>query len=116
MTKRPAITAAMQLALWKEHGQVVCAHCGDTVDDWNMNWDHWLALVDGGAHEVDNLRPVCLPCHKEKSAHEHRENARAKRRAKKHSNPTPPGKIKSRGFDKTVTRGFDGKVKRSRQP
>lgn len=109
VTRRP-LTQSQQLALWKEYGQVVCAHCGDTVDDWNMNWDHWLALVDGGSHDVSNLRPICLPCHKEKSAREHKNNAKAKRVAKKHTNPLPPGTIKSRGFDKTRCRKMDGRV------
>jgi hypothetical protein len=43
-----------------------------------------------------------------KSAREHKENCRAKRRLKKHSNPTPGGKIKSRPFQ--GSRKFNGKI------
>lgn len=112
--ERKPITQAMQLALWKEYGQVVCAGCGDTVDDWNMNWDHWLAIVDGGAHEVSNLRPICLPCHKEKSASEHKNNAKAKRlaaaREAHQRGEKKASRLRSRGFDKTRTRTFSGAV------
>lgn len=98
------------MALWKEHALVGCDVCHKLCCNGDFHWDHNLALVDGGAHEIDNLRPLCAACHKPKSAREHSENARAKRREKKHSNPKPPGKIKSRGFDKTKTKKFNGTV------
>lgn len=62
----------------------------------NLQWDHVLALVDGGTHTVDNLRPICIDCHKRKSAYEHKENCRAKRRAKKHRPKSSPETAKGR--------------------
>lgn len=107
MTKRPAITPAMRLSVLKAHGaSVMCSDCGADVLVSDVQIDHHLALVDGGAHEVSNLRPLCPRCHKLKSACEHKENCRAKRRLKKHSQPTPEGKIKSRPFQ--GSRKFNG--------
>ena len=107
--KRPAITPAMRLAVLKDHkASVMCSECGRDVPVAEAQIDHHLALVDGGAHEVDNLRPLCPGCHKVKSAREHVANCKAKRLLKKHSNLTPEGKIKSRPF--AGSRKFDGKI------
>jgi len=105
--KRPAITQALRWAVLKEYGaSVLCTECGDMTLLEEVQIDHHLALVDGGAHDIANLRPLCPRCHKVKSAREHKENCRAKRRLKKHSNPTPGGKIKSRPFQ--GSRKFNG--------
>jgi hypothetical protein len=55
-------------------------HCIDEVQ-----YDHHLALVDGGKHSVENLRPICSVHHARKSAREHIANCKAKRLA----NPKP---------------------------
>jgi 5-methylcytosine-specific restriction endonuclease McrA len=108
MGKRPAITPAMRLNVLKQFGAVVlCQICGDPEYVAVIQIDHELALIDEGAHCTDtNLRPVCIPCHAKKSAREHKNNAKAKRLLKKHSNPKPEGKIKSRPFQ--GSRKFDG--------
>ena len=107
--KRPAITQAMRWAVLKEYGaSVLCTECGDMTLLEEVQIDHHLALVDGGAHDVANIRPLCPRCHKVKSAREHVANCKAKRLLKKHSSPTPEGSIKSRGFQ--GSRKFNGKV------
>ena len=109
MSKRPAITPAMRLAVLKAHwATVMCSECGKLVPVTEVQIDHHLALVDGGAHDVANLRPLCPRCHKVKSAREHVANCKAKRLLKKHSSPTPEGSIKSRPFQ--GSRKFNGKV------
>lgn len=110
--KRPAITPAMRLAVLKAHkATVMCSECGKDVSVADVQIDHHLALVDGGAHDVDNLRPLCPdPCHRIKSAREHVANCKAKRLLKKHSNPTPQGTMKSAGFNKAWTKKMDGTV------
>lgn len=113
MSKRQAITPTMRLNVLKQFGAVVlCQICGNPERIALVQIDHELALVNGGLHETEGLRPVCIPCHARKSAREHRENSKAKRLAKKHSNPKPPGKIKSRGFDKSLRKKMNGKVER----
>lgn len=105
--KRPAITPAMRLAVLKAHGAtVMCSNCGSDEMIGDIQIDHHLSLVDGGAHEVENLRPICIVCHKEKSAREHVANCKAKRLLKKHSQPRSEGKIKSRPFQ--GSRKFNG--------
>lgn len=107
---RKPISAAMKLAALKPYAIVRCAECYSENNVVDMQFDHHLALVDGGAHEIENIRPLCVLCHRKKSAREHKNNAKAKRVAKKHTNPLPPGTIKSRGFDKTRCRKMDGRV------
>ena len=107
--KRPAITTKMRLDVFKSYGAVcLCQICGNAQYIGDMPIDHHLALIDTGEHSVSNLRPVCSACHVLKSTEEHRNNCRAKRLAKKHSNPKPPGKIKSRPFQ--GSRKFNGEA------
>lgn len=61
---------------------------------------------------MESIRPLCTVCHAKKSAIEHKNNSKAKRIAKKRAGLTKPkAKIAARGFDKTRTKGFDGKVR-----
>ena len=107
--KRPAISAQMRLQVFRDFGAVVlCQVCGNTQRIADVAIDHHLALIDGGAHEVANLRPLCTVCHKPKSATEHKNNAKVKRIVRKRSEPKQPGTIKSRGFDKTWRKKLNG--------
>lgn len=94
-------------AVWhrevKAHGRLACHSCGTVCaepdperphnrfigsepESWEA--DHRVPLEDGGAHELDNLQPLCLRCHRAKSAAEAR--ARAERRATLREHATPP--------------------------
>ena len=114
MSKRPAITPAMRLNVLKKFGAVVlCQICGDAEYVAVVQIDHELALIDGGLHCAEtNLRPVCIPCHARKSAREHIAQRKSVRVRKKHSNPKPEGKIKARGFDKSLRRKMNGQVEK----
>ena len=106
--KRPAITPAMRLQVLKLHGAIVCCQiCGDATYIADVDIDHTLALIDGGAHDFQaNMRPVCKRCHALKSAVEHRNNAKTKRVVKKRAKPSGNGSIKSRPFQ--GSRKFNG--------
>ena len=39
---------------------------GDRVSLWEA--DHVLALIEGGTHGLENLRTLCLPCHRRETA------------------------------------------------
>lgn len=110
--KRPTITAAMKLECLRQHYATVrCSMCisemWERAPDLDLNqieFDHHLALIDGGQHTVDNLRPLCYEHHAKKSAREHIANCKAKRLKagpKKSKHP-----LKSRGFNKTKSRPF----------
>ena len=63
-----------------------CALCGKRIEPADkVEWDHVHALVHGGAHHYENLRPVHAECHKLKSAQDVKANAKVKRLA----NPRP---------------------------
>lgn len=88
---------------------VECAACYAATRLFAIEFDHEQALVDDGAHDDENIRPVCGICHRKKSAREHKNNSKAKRLAKGRAltqavldgtHKRPPGKIKSRGFQK----------------
>lgn len=105
--------------LRKWHVQIPCRVClclyqerAPKYELDEINFDHHLALIDGGEHSVENIDPLCHEHHKPKSAHEHKENARAKRRKAKHEGKkVRKGRpLQSRPFDKTRTRKFSGKV------
>lgn len=110
MKKRRPITDGMKYrALKRVYVMVTCPGCIQARLLAHMEFDHWLALVDGGKHTVENIRPFCIPCHAEKSAREHIANCKAKRLAaggKKRKGPP----IKSRGFDKSKSKKFSGEV------
>lgn len=98
--KRPAISAAMRLQVLKLFGAVVlCQLCGGSMYIADAEIDHHQALIDGGSHDFQtNMRPVCRPCHAEKSAAEHKNNAKTKRIVKKRAKASGNGSIKSRPF------------------
>lgn len=106
MKKRRPITDGMKFkVLHKARANVLCGVCGYLTKVDDIQFDHWLALVDGGAHSVDNLRPVCSGCHAKKSAREHRANCKAKRLARgkrpsKRPLPKSERKIATRSFTK----------------
>jgi HNH endonuclease len=43
--------------------------------------DHIVPLRDGGSHGLDNMQPLCVPCHREKTAREATERAYRRRLA-----------------------------------
>ena len=118
--KRPAISPAMRLQVFKDFGAIVlCQVCGTTQRIADVAIDHHLALIDGGLHQTVNLRPICIICHKPKSAAEHKNNAKSKRLAKARQElqavlsgekTKQPGTIKSRPFG--GCRKFDGSIVR----
>lgn len=80
----------------------------------DVQYDHRTPLwLDETAHKAANIFPICTkPCHRDKSASEAPVRAKvlrlmkAKAGVKKDKRP-----IASRGFDRSMTKGFDGKVR-----
>ena len=64
--------------LWDKQ-QGLCRSCYEPLKADSFEDDHHLALIDGGTNELSNRRLICVPCHKAKSATEHKNNSKAKR-------------------------------------
>ena len=74
--------------------------------------DHILPLWLGGSNREKNLEGLCPAHHAAKTKAEASLRAKAKRREARDTGTRRARKaIPSRGFDKTQTRGFDGKVR-----
>jgi NAD-dependent dihydropyrimidine dehydrogenase PreA subunit len=123
--KRKAITPVMKLvALQKARLQADCYVCRRTCSWDGFQFDHVQALVDGGAHDPENIMIICLWCHRDKSGFEHSRNSKSKRLAQARAaheavlagEPKKPSTIKSRGFDRTFKKKLNGKTERRQEP
>lgn len=124
MRSRPKITPKMRLKVFQDYGAIVCCqgrNCDSAIYLFEAELDHHRALIDGGEHTTDNLRPLCARCHKIKSAREHRNNAKAKRVAAAQAvhkavvqrvMERPASKLRGKGFDKSLRKRLNGKVER----
>ncbi len=117
MTKRPHISVKtkVDVAIIQAGGCITCFLCGMPLYLGEPRiLEHVVPHELGGSSETENLQWV----HKECAAKKTNGNkatvaggdihkiAKAKRLATKHSQPNPPGTIKSRGFQ--GSRKFDG--------
>lgn len=64
-------------ALHKKDGELICDLCGITENEakrlgWHFEMDHREAENFGGEDSHENSRPLCSPCHYQKTALEHR--------------------------------------------
>ena len=122
---RKAITPAMKLvALQRANVHGACYVCKRLCPQDQFQFDHVQALVDGGAHDPENIAVICLWCHREKSAFEHQRNSKSKRLAQARAAheavlagaPKRPSTIKLRGFDRTMKKKLNGKTERRQEP
>jgi hypothetical protein len=87
--------------------RMACAAFGPTVI-----WDHRVPLAIGGSNDLDNMDPHHAgPCAKVKTALDMKAIAKAKRLAGETKAGPTKNPIRSRGFDRTKSRGFDGRVR-----
>ena len=67
MTRRRFPETKLMQVLLDHDGK--CAECGAKISMSNpAEWDHVIPLKLGGEDTLDNLQPLCRPCHKAKSA------------------------------------------------
>lgn len=53
------------------HAEPLCRRCkAKGLTTIATEWDHIIALVNGGTDDDANGQPLCGPCHKEKTAEE----------------------------------------------
>lgn len=111
-TPRKAMTLARKLAI-HEAWNGKCGMCRGAlpVTGPSVVYDHMLSLMLGGPDENANVQLLCAsPCNKIKTAADAKAIAKLRRLI---AEPTPSkNPIRSRGFDKSLTKGFDGRVRR----
>jgi 5-methylcytosine-specific restriction endonuclease McrA len=82
----------------KYHGK--CAYPGCGITD-SLQLDHTIPLELGGADDDQNLKPLCVSCHKRKTALDVKMIAKARRIRKRDAGEgRMKRKIHSRGFSK----------------
>ena len=105
------LTDQLEAALRK----TICSWCGTIIGGREgAHLDHRDMVEISGDNSPDNLQWMHAdPCHKEKTKLDAARLAKTKRQFNKHNGIETRRKkpINSRGFDKTKTRGFDGKVR-----
>jgi|ERR1700677_973008 len=110
--KRRAVPAFWRVMI-KDRQGYACASC--PTNFWEgpspIEYDHIIPIALGGAHVVGNLQALCPKCHLEKTKADVKAIAKAKRIARRETDGAKPSRMRSRGFDKTKTRGFDGAVR-----
>jgi 5-methylcytosine-specific restriction endonuclease McrA len=90
-----------------------CARCDVKLTGaWEA--DHRVQLWMGGADDLTNIEALCLPCHRgAKTPADATARAKVKRIIRNSSPETRTRSkrpIRSRGFDKTKTRKFNGEI------
>ena len=95
-----------------------CAWCGGGGP---LDLDHKVPVALGGVNDTANLWPLCKPCHRKKTTGTNQGEkmksdlygiTKSNRLKRKWESPRPEGSIRSRGFDKTLRKRFDGTVER----
>ena len=112
-TRRRAMTQKRRKAVLERSGGL-CRVCLCALDVSSAEIDHTIPLELGGEDEIENLQPLCKPCHRAKTTEDIKRIAKARRLRKREEKPPDPqrqNRIKSRGFVKHLSRGFDGRVK-----
>jgi 5-methylcytosine-specific restriction endonuclease McrA len=122
VTKRPHISVKTKVSVAIEQAvAITCPLCWyplTAIDDLIL--EHMVPHELGGASDITNLRWVHKECAGKKTngnkatvaGGDIHKIAKAKRLATKHSQPNQPGTIKSRGFDKTLRKKFNGQVEK----
>lgn len=101
MPNRKAMTSRRRERIIAQHG-ARCYCC--QAEGVPLDIDHWVPLFLGGSEDDENLRPLCQPCHRKKTAQENRVrgkiNRLSGRNKPKRKHKWPSGKIPSRPFAK----------------
>lgn len=106
--KRAVSKARREAVIARQGGVCKRANCDAEATDA----DHIIPLWCGGSNRDENLEGLCQPCHLQKTKAEAKARAKANRIVARDNGTRRVRKpIASRGFDKTQTRGFDGKVR-----
>lgn len=88
MTRRRWSTS-VRMAIRERFG-CRCHMCRQPLDERGFDLDHHIPLAMGGEDIEDNLRPLCLPCHRLKTRGDVGNISRAKRCEARHVGAKAP--------------------------
>jgi 5-methylcytosine-specific restriction endonuclease McrA len=109
-TPRKGFTAAQRRQV-AEAFDGACSGCeGRLTGSWHI--DHVIPLALGGRHDEGNWVPICVGCHKAKTRTDVKAIAKVARIIRRETEGPKPSRLKSRGFNKTLSRKMDGSVRR----
>lgn len=111
-TTRRAMTPKRKREVLEDYGKA-CEDCGASLTS-KVEYDHRIQLWLGGPDARANLRPLCIPCHKAKTADDATVRAKVKRiirDADPETRKRSKRPIISAPFQTNLTRGFDGKTR-----
>lgn len=106
-----SMSKARQARLWLAF-EGKCAHCGAKVQRDGGQLDHIIAREAGGTDLDGNFQLLCVSCHKTKTRADHATGAKIKRIIAREEGTRRPRKaIQSPGFNTSLTKGFDGRIR-----
>ena len=106
--RRGMTKAKRKRVMLKSNG--LCVMCSKETSEGEGHVDHRVPLGLGGADELSHYDWLCVSCHRIETKQDIKAIAWAKRQIKKMEKPREPSRIRSRGFNKTITRKFNGQV------
>jgi hypothetical protein len=78
----------------------------------HVTFDHWSPLAQGSPDDDEHCQCLCDACDRAKFPTDMAAIGKSRRLAKREAGETKPKRpIKSAGFDRTKSRGMDGKVR-----
>lgn len=90
-----------------------CAHCGVKIRPGNgPEYDHRVALINGGTNDEANIDVLCIPCHRAKTRHDVAEKAKTYRKRSKHLGIAKPSRPMPGSKASPWKRTFSGAVVR----
>lgn len=90
MTRRH-ISTTERTRIWERFNRT-CQMCFRPTDFGGVDFDHHIPLAIGGDDTEANLRPLCRPCHRLKTAGDVTDIARAKSREASHRGLRAPSR------------------------
>ena len=98
--KRKPLNMSQKIAVFAR--DALCPKCFKPFAG-KVEFDHIHALDQGGAHAVENIQPLCVACHKDKSRADQKRSAK-NRRLREETGQTK--RRKARGGSSIQSRGF----------
>lgn len=91
MSERKHRSAKVRDRIWRRFDKT-CQLCFRPTDERGFDLDHHIPLAIGGEDTEDNLRPLCIPCHRLKTRGDQGTIAKTRRQANGHVGAKAPSR------------------------